>query len=474
MKRNFSSEQIKKGLTIPILILATFLGYATKTAVGQVPGKCVANCGGSTQRESIRERDDSQRTSQQTYPHVVRAANGKLQPEPGYRWVSDVPGDFRVVPIPGIIVSADGKLRPAPGYEWASDAPDDFRVRLTSERIEREERAARDKLERENAERERREAEERSEREKLRMGNAGVVRGDVEIFRESREPLHLEMGGTLYVGDRVRTGHGGHLQILLRDETVFTLGEDADMILDEFVYDPENGDPRKIAVRVLKGFFRFVTGKVARLRTENMKVNLAVGAIGPRGTDFQVTVLPNGSGFIQLISGSLEITEKKTRRVFQMAPMQMVLFTANGRFGAPTRMRISPTGEPETPTVPVVDEEVRFNLDRSDPDYPFNVARTQFFDGSRPIINLGVGEVTTIWVKPGERWASGTHIIGVRALVTTTQVSAKENPLPPTKTEESDVFIISRVSLEIVRVLIRPGQTVHPNDVLMIVRRIGN
>jgi hypothetical protein len=55
------------------------------------------------------------------------------------------------------------------------------------------------------------------------------------------------------------------------------------MVLDEFVYDPHTG-VGTVSAQILKGFFRFVTGKVAQAKPSSMKVRTPVGTIGIRGT----------------------------------------------------------------------------------------------------------------------------------------------------------------------------------------------
>jgi hypothetical protein len=122
--------------------------------------------------------------------------------------------------------------------------------------------------------------------------------------------------------------------VLLLDETVFTIGPNGDMVIDEFVYDPNNSRD-KITARLQKGVFRWVTGEVARKNPANMKVTLPVGAIGIRGTDFEAMVAPDGSGSVKLFSGQLEITEKKTQRTFPLNAGQMVTFSADGIFSPP-------------------------------------------------------------------------------------------------------------------------------------------
>ena len=117
-----------------------------------------------------------------------------------------------------------------------------------------------------------------------RIGAAGAVRGSVKAVAPNVAVGRIiESGKPLFLNDHVTTDAEGRLQVMLLDETVFTLGPDADMTLDEFVYDPKTS-AGKVSAEVSKGAFRFVTGKVARANPSNMKVKLAVGTIGIRGT----------------------------------------------------------------------------------------------------------------------------------------------------------------------------------------------
>ena len=133
------------------------------------------------------------------------------------------------------------------------------------------------------------------------------------------------------------TGSNGHVQVLLQDETVFTLGANADMVIDDFVYDP-NTSTRKIAAQLTKGVFRWVTGKVARTGPQDLKVGLAVGSIGIRGTDFEVSVESDGAGYVKLFSGKLEITKTKDGGKFNLDAGQMVKFSADGIWEKPTSL----------------------------------------------------------------------------------------------------------------------------------------
>jgi len=136
------------------------------------------------------------------------------------------------------------------------------------------------------------------------------------------------------LGARVTTGPTGRVQMLLPDETVFTIGPNSDMVVDEFVYDPDN-NPKKIAVSVTKGLFRLLTGKVAHKDPANMKVKLPVGTLGIRGTDLETNVESDGSGYIKLYSGELEITPLDGSPMIVLQGKNMVTFKADGTLGKP-------------------------------------------------------------------------------------------------------------------------------------------
>lgn len=71
-------------------------------------------------------------------PHVVKSADGKLHPEPGYSWVNDEPDNLDVVWVPGakhpeqpnVVASTEpDQWRPAAGYDWAeAKGVNDMRV----------------------------------------------------------------------------------------------------------------------------------------------------------------------------------------------------------------------------------------------------------------------------------------------------------------------------------------------------------
>lgn len=117
-----------------------------------------------------------------------------------------------------------------------------------------------------------------------RIGAAAAVKGSVKVQNVGAKVGTLVASGKpIYLNDHVTTGADSRLQVMLLDQTVFTLGPGSDMVLDEFVYDP-NTSAGKVTANVLKGTFRFVSGKIAHDSGENMKIKVPAGTMGIRGT----------------------------------------------------------------------------------------------------------------------------------------------------------------------------------------------
>ena len=131
--------------------------------------------------------------------------------------------------------------------------------------------------------------------EQVKIGVAASVQDTVQAIREKR--VRLKSGMDIYLNDRIVTGKTGSLQIMLLDETIFTLGANSDMVLDEFIYDPSN-DKGKVSAKVAKGVFRFITGKIARHDPSKMNVKIPAGNIGIRGTIVAGRTGPKGSTVI--------------------------------------------------------------------------------------------------------------------------------------------------------------------------------
>jgi hypothetical protein len=126
------------------------------------------------------------------------------------------------------------------------------------------------------------------------------VTGIIDV--EERE---LRKGIRVFRNELVRTGPEAQAELRLDDNTKLALGPDAELRLDEFAVG--GGDARSIAIRVLKGTLRFLTG---RNTSEAYKIETPSATIGVRGTVFDIYIAPSGDTFVLLHQGEVEICSR--------------------------------------------------------------------------------------------------------------------------------------------------------------------
>jgi hypothetical protein len=116
-----------------------------------------------------------------------------------------------------------------------------------------------------------------------------AVDGTAEVQAQNATTWEqLRFRDDIMVNDTVRTGANGKVKILLRDDSIMTLGERSEMQFTEFLLTQEQ---RRTVVSLLIGTVRVVTtrlfgpGSVTEVRTPNT-------VAGVRGTTFLVRFIP--------------------------------------------------------------------------------------------------------------------------------------------------------------------------------------
>ena len=134
------------------------------------------------------------------------------------------------------------------------------------------------------------------------IGVAAALRGDVIRVSTGSDavPGPVSSGTKIFLGDEIEVASGGRMQIMLVDETVFTLGSGARLVIDEFVYDPA-AESGSMTTQITKGAFRFVSGKLAKSSPTAMKVKLPSASISIRGTQVAGIVDEDGSSQVVLV-----------------------------------------------------------------------------------------------------------------------------------------------------------------------------
>jgi len=91
----------------------------------------------------------------------------------------------------------------------------------------------------------------------------------------------LVIGKNVFFNQRIKTSRGGLVQLLFVDGSAFTVGENSELTIDRFIYDP-NRKTGKMVANVVKGVFRFVGGRLSKSQG-GVTINTPGVTIGIRG-----------------------------------------------------------------------------------------------------------------------------------------------------------------------------------------------
>jgi len=137
-----------------------------------------------------------------------------------------------------------------------------------------------------------------------RIGVVSVVKNKVSGTLSGQTRV-IGTGAQVFQNEVVTTGVNSSAQLLFRDQTTLTIGADARVALDRFVYDPSSrtGD---IVVSIAEGAFRFVSGNA---QSESYKINTPSATIGVRGT-IVIGAVNSATGAVMIgcVEGSVIVT----------------------------------------------------------------------------------------------------------------------------------------------------------------------
>jgi hypothetical protein len=122
----------------------------------------------------------------------------------------------------------------------------------------------------------------------LVIGRIKSTAGTVSIIRQSGT-VPAQAGLPLFQTDSVRTGADGRVGITLKDETRLSLGPDSDVRIDQFLYSPGEGSLR-LVMRVARGLVAYVSGRIAKLAPDAVRLETPSAILGVRGTRMVIRV----------------------------------------------------------------------------------------------------------------------------------------------------------------------------------------
>jgi len=120
------------------------------------------------------------------------------------------------------------------------------------------------------------------------------------------------VGTIVHLNDSLRTGATSRLQVTFRDQTNLTLGENASVVVDRYVFDPDAGIG-EATLNATKGAFRLATGRLSEMRNKDIKVKTPLAALAVRGTDFWWGRTKGQFGVLLVHNSRVEVRQEDCR-----------------------------------------------------------------------------------------------------------------------------------------------------------------
>ena len=136
------------------------------------------------------------------------------------------------------------------------------------------------------------------------VGTATAVNPQSESTPPNGTTAPLVVGAHIVHKEQIHTTPSGTVQLLFTDKSSMSIGPNASIVIDEYVYDP-NAKSGHMAVSLTKGALRFVGGQLSH--AGEAAITTSAATIGIRGGTGTIVMGPNGLKVINHF-GILKIT----------------------------------------------------------------------------------------------------------------------------------------------------------------------
>ena len=111
------------------------------------------------------------------------------------------------------------------------------------------------------------------------IGEVVYLAGTVVAEQPDGRTRPLDMEKPVMAGETIVTRTRSSVEIVFKDQSVFSQGPDSRTLLNEFIYSPDNPAP-KMLLEVGVGTVRYVTGKLVRQNPDGFALKMPPATIG--------------------------------------------------------------------------------------------------------------------------------------------------------------------------------------------------
>lgn len=127
------------------------------------------------------------------------------------------------------------------------------------------------------------------------IGTVKTVNGDARLQRVKAD-IPATIGLAIEKNDSIVTGKDGSVGITFVDETMITVGPDAHVVIDDYLYAPADGK-FSFVTSLMQGTLFYVSGLIAKTSPEAVTLATPDGTVGVRGTRVAINVDPPRNWF---------------------------------------------------------------------------------------------------------------------------------------------------------------------------------
>jgi hypothetical protein len=124
--------------------------------------------------------------------------------------------------------------------------------------------------------------------EPVPAGRVKTTAGGAVVIHDGRQ-IPAAVGMPVYEKDRVTTGPDGRIGITLRDDTRLSIGPHTTIEINRFLYAPADSQ-FSFVLRVVRGVVAYVSGRIAKLSPDAVRLETPAAIVGVRGTRLAIRV----------------------------------------------------------------------------------------------------------------------------------------------------------------------------------------
>ena len=146
------------------------------------------------------------------------------------------------------------------------------------------------------------------------VGTVLAIEGRVVARKADGAGRVLATNDVVFAHDTIMTGAGAKIQILLKDDTTLSQGENSEMTIDEFVFSENAPEDSGCLLKLVTGVFRVITGKITKLNPDRFRVRTRMATIGIRGCTVGIRISEFGEHvYVVEIHGEERVTIYSTQ-----------------------------------------------------------------------------------------------------------------------------------------------------------------